>query len=65
MTHVKIVLVLSHSGTKLRGIASGLVKIVSESTHVVRILQQPIIAPTLATHQAALHLYEMRQSVHL
>jgi hypothetical protein len=56
MTHVKIVLGISFSGTELRGIAIGLVKIISESTDVVRILWQPIIAPPLATHQAALHL---------
>jgi hypothetical protein len=48
MIHVKIVLVRSCSGTKLRGIANGLVGTVSESTYVVRILRQPIIALLLA-----------------
>jgi hypothetical protein len=56
MTHVKIILLTSFLGTKKRKIASGLVKILGESTHVVGILRQPIIAPILATHQAALHL---------
>jgi hypothetical protein len=65
MIHVKIILLTSFSGTKERGIASGLVGTVIESTYVVGILRQPIIAPTLAPHQAALHLYEMRQSMHL
>jgi hypothetical protein len=47
-THVKMVLVISFTRTELRGIAIGLVKIISESKNVVRILWQPIIALLLA-----------------
>jgi hypothetical protein len=48
MTHVKIVLLTSCSGTKERGIAIGLVGTVIESTYVVGILRQPTIALLLA-----------------
>jgi hypothetical protein len=48
MTHVKIVLLTSCSGTEERGIAIGLVGTVTESTYVVGILRQPIIALLLA-----------------
>jgi hypothetical protein len=55
---VKIVLVILYSRTKLRGIASGLVRLVSEPSNVVRILRQPIIALLLAASVLRLLRYE-------
>jgi|AntRauTorckE5430_2_1112549.scaffolds.fasta_scaffold38169_1 hypothetical protein len=55
---VKIVLVILYSRTKLRGIASGLVRLVSEPTNVVRILRQPRIALLLAASVLRLLRYK-------
>ena len=55
---VKIVLVILYSRTKLRGLASGLVRLVSEPTNVVRILRQPRIALLLAASVLRLLRYK-------